>query len=71
MGDFYGTGIEIWAGYGAKANFPAFIASKSFDPSNTSNEMIDFVAHFDVSKKYEIVKALFNRLKHFQLCLAS
>jgi hypothetical protein len=32
VGDFYGTGIEIWAGFVPNmANFPAFIASKSFD----------------------------------------
>jgi hypothetical protein len=35
---------------GRMADFPAFIASKSFD----SNEIIKFVAHFDVSKIYEI-----------------
>ena len=36
---------------GQMADFPAFIAS-----SYTSNEMIQFVAHFDVSKIYEIKK---------------
>jgi hypothetical protein len=43
---------------GRMANFPTFIVSKSFDlnikPSYTLNEMIQFVAHFDVSKIYEI-----------------
>ena len=44
-------------------------------PSYTSNEMIQFVAHFDVSKVYEIKekKNTLNLLwvkKHFQLCLA-
>ena len=30
VGDFYGTGIEIWAGFGQNG----WIASKSFDPWN-------------------------------------
>ena len=48
MEDFYGTGIEIWAGFGPNrmANFPAFIASKSYTP----DEMILFLANFNVSK---------------------
>jgi hypothetical protein len=45
------------------AEFPTFIVSKSFDlymkPSYTSNEMIQFVAHFDVSKIFEIKKNKF------------
>ena len=40
------------------ANFPAFIASKCFE-SYTSNEMIQFVAHFDVLKIHEIKKKRF------------
>ena len=51
MGDFYGTGIEIWAGF-----LPS-LASKTFDLWNhlyTSNEMIQFVTRFDLSKIYEI-----------------
>ena len=40
--------------FGRMANFPAFIAAKSFDlmkPSYISNEMTYFAAHFDVLKK--------------------
>ena len=53
MGDLNGAGIEIWAGFGQNG----WIASKSFDLWNhlyTSNEMIQFVAYFDVSKIYDI-----------------
>ena len=38
MGDFYGTGIEIWAGFGPNGRL---------------------LAHFDVSKIYEILKIQF------------
>jgi hypothetical protein len=57
---------------GRRDNFPAFIASTSFDLRYTSNEMIQFVAHSDVSKFYEILKNHFQFFigwKHFQLCL--
>ena len=30
-GRFYGTGIEIWAGFGRNGDNPAVIDSKSFD----------------------------------------
>ena len=41
MGDFYGTGIEIWAGFGP--NGPMKL-------SYTSNEMRYFAAHLMNSK---------------------
>ena len=37
-------------------------------PSYTSNEMIQLVEHFDVSKVYEIKKT--KKHSKFQLCLA-
>ena len=40
MGEFYGTGIEIWAGFGLMANFPAFRASKFSKRSLTGKDVL-------------------------------
>ena len=61
-GRFYGTGIEIWAGFGPNGRLSCLHSFKIFwsmKPSYTSNEMIKFVAHLDVSKIYEILKECF------------
>jgi hypothetical protein len=54
MGDFYGTGIEIWAGFGPNGQLSCLHSFKIFSPmksSYTSYEIIHFAAHFDVLKK--------------------
>ena len=62
MGDFYGTGIDILAGFGPNGQIFCLHSVKIFwsmKPSYTSNELIQFVANFDVSKIYEIIKKNF------------
>ena len=58
MGDFYGTGIKIWSGFGPNGQLSCHHSFKTFlprKPSHTLNEMTQFVTHFDVLKKYMVI----------------
>ena len=58
VGDFYGTGIEIWAGFGLKGQLSCLHSFEIFwpmKPPYISKMFLINVAHFDVSKTYKIL----------------
>ena len=52
VGNFYGTGVEIWAGFG-----PSYLQNLlTYETTIYLKRFLINVSHFDVSKTYKIFK---------------